>query len=130
MQNKEITKKSVQVDRSEAGSIEAGLVLIPTTLFFIILLQIVLVGSWQVMGRAKLHDYVVNESLPQLISHNESAELTFDSTNLGIESKKIETKYGVVNTYKSEQRIPVYGSLLEYLGMDDFRLKLNTIAIE
>lgn len=130
MQNKEISKKSLHIDRSEVGSIEAGLVLIPTTLFFIILLQIVLAGSWQVMGRAKLHDYVVKESFPRLISHNESVEMTLDSTILGIESKKTETKYGVVNTYISEQRIPVYGSLLEYLGMDGFRLKLNAIAIE
>ncbi len=130
MQDKEITVKSFQIDRSEAGSVEAGLVLIPTTLFFIILLQIVLAGSWQVMGRAKLHDYVLKESLSQLSSHDESAKMTFDSTNLGIESKKIETKYGVVNTYKSEQRIPVYGSLIEYLGMEGFRLKLSAIAIE
>ena len=59
MQDKEITVKSFQIDKSEGGSVEAGLVLIPTTLFFIILLEIVLAGSWQVMGRAKLHDYVV-----------------------------------------------------------------------
>ena len=56
--------------------------------------------------------------------------MMLDSINLGIESKKIETKYGVVNTYKSEQRIPVYGSLIEYLGMEGFRLKLSAIAIE
>jgi hypothetical protein len=130
MQDKEITVKSFQIDRSQVGSVEAGLVLIPTTIFFIILLQIVLAGSWQVMGRANLHDYVLKESLSQLSSHDESAKMTFDSTNLGIESKKIETKYGVVNTYKSEQRIPVYGSLIEYLGMEGFRLKLSAIAIE
>ena len=42
-----------QLDVSENGSVDAGLTLIPATIFFLILLQIILAGSWQVMERTK-----------------------------------------------------------------------------
>ena len=49
----------------EKGTVEAGLVVIPTTLLFLAILQILFAGSWQVMERAKLHDLVISTSLSE-----------------------------------------------------------------
>jgi hypothetical protein len=119
-----------QIYDSEEGSVDAGLALIPTTLFFIILLQIVLAGSWQVMERAKLHDLVIRDSISGAIPKRYSEHESINPPNLEIESKKLETKYGVVRSYFSQQKIPVFGTLLTHLGMGDFKLKLSAISIE
>jgi hypothetical protein len=58
----------------EKGTVEAGLVIIPTTLLFLMILQILLAGSWQVMERAKLHDLVVRSSLSEATSEGSSGE--------------------------------------------------------
>ena len=47
----------------QRGSIESGLVLIPTTLFFLMALQVLLAGSWQTIERARLHDIVIESSI-------------------------------------------------------------------
>jgi hypothetical protein len=54
----------------ERGSIESGLVLIPTTLFFLMILQVLLAGSWQTIERAKLHDMVIENSIKDSLSTN------------------------------------------------------------
>ena len=66
----------------EKGTVEAGLVIIPTTLLFLVILQILFAGSWQVMERAKLHDLVISTSLSEAAregSFEESKENSFVS---------------------------------------------------
>jgi hypothetical protein len=66
----------------EKGTVEAGLVVIPTTLLFLAILQILFAGSWQVMERAKLHDLVISTSLYEAAregSFEESKENSFVS---------------------------------------------------
>lgn len=66
----------------EKGTVEAGLVVIPTTLLFLAILQILFAGSWQVMERAKLHDLVISTSLSEAAregSFEESKENSFVS---------------------------------------------------
>jgi len=58
----------------EKGTVEAGLVIIPTTLLFLMILQILFAGSWQVMERAKLHDLVVRSSLSEATSERSSGD--------------------------------------------------------
>lgn len=48
---------------SEAGSIEAGLTIIPTTIFFLVVLQIVISGSFQVVGNMNLQNLVTRKAL-------------------------------------------------------------------
>lgn len=66
----------------EKGTVEAGLVIIPTTLLFLVILQVLFAGSWQVMERAKLHDLVISTSLSEAAregSFEESEENSFVS---------------------------------------------------
>ena len=66
----------------EKGTVEAGLVVIPTTLLFLAILQILFAGSWQVMERANLHDLVISTSLSEAAregSFEESKENSFVS---------------------------------------------------
>jgi hypothetical protein len=58
----------------EKGTVEAGLVIIPTTLLFLMILQILFAGSWQVMERAKLHDLVVRSSLSEATREGSSGD--------------------------------------------------------
>jgi hypothetical protein len=59
----------------EKGTLEAGLVIIPTTLLFLMILQVLFAGSWQVMERAKLHDLVINTSLSETRSERGNEEI-------------------------------------------------------
>ena len=42
--------------QSDEGSIEAGLVLIPLTFLFLAITQLIVLGSWQTVETARLHD--------------------------------------------------------------------------
>jgi hypothetical protein len=66
----------------EKGTVEAGLVIIPTTLLFLMILQILFAGSWQVMERAKLHDLVVRSSLSEATSEGSSGD-SKNNSNFG-----------------------------------------------
>lgn len=43
---------------TEEGSVESALVLIPTTAFFLLVMQLIVAGSWQTLQGAKLDDLV------------------------------------------------------------------------
>lgn len=47
----------------EIGSIESGLVLIPTMIFFLALIQIVIMGSFQLVDKASLHSLVIKRDI-------------------------------------------------------------------
>ena len=83
----------MQTDHEE-GSIEAGLTLIPTTAFFLLVLQLVVVGTYKTVETLKLQSWL-----------NKSALFAIDGSS--------ETKYvgGKVNAIKSFQ-LPGGGELL------------------
>ena len=58
MSNEAIKSELKIWDKSDRGSIEAGLALLPVTLLFLMVFQLLLAGSWQSIETAKLHDIV------------------------------------------------------------------------
>ena len=47
-------------DLDERGSVEASLMLIPTTILFLLVLQIIVAGSWQSVASTRLHSYLMS----------------------------------------------------------------------
>jgi hypothetical protein len=133
--------ESFQSDISENGSVDAGLTLIPTTIFFLVLLQIILAGSWQVMERAKLHDLLIRDSITASAPTTAGSSLNKPSESGSLDSNqnvgnktlfisKRSSEYGDIYEYVSEKRVPVFGALLENLGVNDFKIKLSAIRVE
>jgi hypothetical protein len=120
----------------ERGSIEAGLTLIPVTLLFLILVQLVIAGSWQVVERAKLHDYSIKS--------NFSTERTRDSLTESQESSEIEGSGGTrkltvthrsapgvgkITRYKLESEVFTFAPFFNWLG-ESVKLRTEVIEIE
>ena len=130
-----------QLDVSEKGSVDAGLTLIPATIFFLVLLQVILAGSWQVMERAKLHDLLIRDSISagapttagsSLNKPSESRSLDRNQ-NAGDETlitRKRTSEYGDIYEYLSEKKVPIFGALLESFGANEFKIKLSAIRVE
>jgi hypothetical protein len=129
------------LDVSEKGSVDAGLTLIPTTIFFLVLLQVILAGSWQVMERAKLHDLLIRDSITASAPTTAGSSLNKPSESGSLDSNqnvgnktlfksKRSSEYGDIYEYVSEKRVPVFGALLENLGVNDFKIKLSAIRVE
>ena len=76
----------------ERGTLEAGLAIIPTTLLFLMILQIFFAGSWQVMERAKLHDLVIQTSVAETNRSNNESDFGVSDGVFGDETAS-ETKY-------------------------------------
>lgn len=100
-----------QLERElERGSIESGLVLIPTTLFFLMILQVLLAGSWQTIERARLHDLVIENSIKDSLS-----------TNLPNSDKEIEP--GQVQLFEGSLSAPE-----DYVGMQAYKTRSLSIS--
>ena len=84
----------------EKGTVEAGLVVIPITLLFLAILQILFAGSWQVMERAKLHDLVISTSLSEA-----AREGSFDE----IKENSLVSEYGSQEAGSSTYGDGAYG---------------------
>ena len=56
------SESSTDLD-SENASIEAGLVFIPTTILFLLVLQIIVSGSWQTISNSQLDSFVTQISM-------------------------------------------------------------------
>lgn len=140
----------------ERGTLEAGLVIIPTTLLFLMILQILFAGSWQVMERAKLHDLVIQTSLAETkSSNNESsfgvrdgmyrnesesdikyfseklkslAEERF-SSNSNVRIEEEVTPAGNVHKIEVKSPIPVLSGLLEFLAIKDVGISNTAVYI-
>lgn len=130
-----------QLDVSENGSIDAGLTLIPATIFFLILLQIILAGSWQVMERAKLHDLLIRDSISASTptaagssfnkpNVNRSADTNQNADNETLITSKRTSEYGDIYEYESKKKVPLFSALLESLGVNDFAIKLSAVRVE
>lgn len=104
-----IEKISPQSSRtSEEGAVEAALVLIPTTLLFIMVFQLVLAGSWQSLETAQLHD-TINRLL---ISNPDVSERELERALGGAEIQMTHSPQGRVITAVKLIPIPVLSGLL------------------
>lgn len=135
----------IQHEPEEVGSIEAGLTLIPVTLLFLLLVQIVLTGSWQVQDRARLHDYVIKRQLGSSLNASSAQGLgtdvfilaeNIDSVQEGFYPPSIlkansSYYYGVgkVTSYELESSIPTFAPFLSWFG-NSIKLRSTVIDIE
>ncbi len=105
----------------EMGTIEAGMALIPTTVFFILMLQVVLAGSWQVIERAKIHAVAIRSTIAS------DTKISQDIADIAIETKNLP--YGNLHTFSKSEQIPIFGALLNWLDKDSARLRVTTVSI-
>ena len=130
---------SGDIDDSDIrGSVEAGLVLIPTTIFFLLVLQILLSGSWQTIERAKLHDAVIQSAIRESLIP-EDAELDeeevsyFFANSLGGNTEvKISQESNLLGDYRiieSSTRVPIIGDFFESLGIGIFKVRNYAVAV-
>lgn len=104
-----IEKISPQSSRaSDEGAVEAALVLIPTTLLFIMVFQLVLAGSWQSLETARLQD-TINRLV---ISNPDVSERELERALGGAEIQMTHSPQGRVITAVKLIPIPVLSGLL------------------
>ena len=121
-----VTVDTVTVDSSgidDRGSIEAGLVLIPTTILFLFLMQLVLAGSWQISKKAALHDFVVrseiadsNDSKFYSSKELDSPSSKFSSRDLLNVRDREVSEVGSIRRYELRSEIPTLSKFFEWIG--------------
>ena len=128
----------------QRGSIESGLVLVPTTLFFLMALQVLLAGSWQTIERARLHDLVIESSIRESISGS-SQSLSGDSTYLSgdslpshgvsLDGAKAEliiqeesTPVGTIRTIEMSTPVPILGDFLRTFDRGVFQVRNYAVS--
>ncbi|MBU3716317.1 MAG: hypothetical protein FGM63_04685 [Candidatus Nanopelagicaceae bacterium] len=133
----------------QRGSVESGLVLIPTTLFFLAALQLLLAGSWQTIERARLHDFVIESSIQEALSNdshspfmvnqmelskleNGSFEKSLnrssnESTSLDVQERF--TPFGTIRTFEMTTSLPIIGGFLQALDGGLFQVKNYAVSI-
>jgi hypothetical protein len=141
----EDTLKIATVDEAmQRGSIESGLVLIPTTLFFLMALQVLLAGSWQTIERARLHDLVIKSSIKESLGES-SPLFEGDSTYLSGNSHSIRTgttnaqrallnvrddltPVGTIRTMEMSTPLPVLGNFLHTVDQGIFQIRNYAVS--
>ena len=92
---------------SDRGTIEAGLALLPLTLFFLAVLQIIIAGTSQAMETAKLHDQV-----NRLLIADPLASAAQISSAAGGEVKIEQWPLGRVITVVKKVPLPIIGNFV------------------
>jgi hypothetical protein len=116
-----VTERFFKFKDSERGSIEAGLTFIPTTAFFLLVLQIVISGGFQVAERVSLQNVVTRGALGDF----RSAEL-FVAKNRVVSSESVSLPGGgELILASSEVSTPRVTNFLT----GDPRMKVEAIAI-
>ncbi|MEY3149507.1 MAG: hypothetical protein RL029_781 [Actinomycetota bacterium] len=116
-----VTERFFKSKDSERGSIEAGLTLIPTTAFFLLVLQIVISGGFQIAERVSLQNVVTRGAL----GDSQSAEL-FAAKNRVVSSESVSLPGGgELILASSEVSTPRVTNFLT----GDPRMKVEAIAI-
>lgn len=133
------SEKTMEMD---TGSVEAGLVLIPTTIFFLMVIQLIVAGSWQVLERSNLHDLVIRSNIT-----NEEASFaaqdfgakpsdsaagqgdSFGSKNRNLSITAEDTMFGKIKRYELTSSIPVLGDIFAGLAADLFKVKNYAITV-
>ena len=135
---------------SERGSVESGLVLIPTTLFFLVALQLLLAGSWQTIERARLHDIVIESSIRESVgggsnsvfegestylrgganegglNHSLNVVSLTNSTSLHVQNKF--TPIGELRTFEMKTELPILGRLFQTIDGGIFYIKNYAVS--
>jgi hypothetical protein len=133
----------------QRGSIESGLVLIPTTLFFLAALQLLLAGSWQTIERARLHDLVIESSIQEATSSNSQIPFggnELDPKKLGggaldpafrhpsraLSNLDVQEKFtpvGTLRTYEVTTQIPIIGGFFRAIDGSLIQVKNYAVSI-
>lgn len=148
----EIPTSKIETDSSKAtldralqrGSIESGLVLIPTTIFFLMALQVLLAGSWQTIERARLHDLVIESSLKESIggsqqSLNENSTYlsgdglsklngTFDGERSTLIVEEEFTPVGTIRTVEKSTKLPILGDFFRSIDRGVFQVRNYAVS--
>lgn len=127
MQNRGI--QSRHFGFSDRGSIESGLTIIPTTAFFLLILQLVISGSFQVVDAMNLQNYVTRQALGQQeqIDFYKSREVAGKEKNLAYKEARFNLPGGgsfIVATSATET--PQLSTLIGFKP----KVKAQAIAIE
>jgi hypothetical protein len=135
----------------ERGSIESGLVLIPTTLFFLMILQVLLAGSWQTIERARLHDLVIENSIKDSnFTDLRRSDQEFESSrvqlferspsnldnHLGTQPMKSRslsvsqraTPIGTFQLFEMSTEIPILGEFFRAMDVNLFRVNNRAVS--
>lgn len=137
-----VYKENYSKLESEKGTLEAGLVIIPTTLLFLMILQILFAGSWQIMERAQLHNLVIKSSLLDTAQDAHKASETSHNgpnlralvnnsfpTNAKITVEEKQTDYGQIQRVELVTPIPIFQSLLKFFGVNEIVTKNVAVLI-
>lgn len=104
---------AVNGKEDEIGSVESGLVLIPTMIFFLTLIQIVIMGSFQLVDKASLHSLVIKRDIEgQFPAEMEDG---FPRGEVNFESHYIPG-VGDLQIARSQRAVPTL--LLGWIGKD------------
>lgn len=140
----DVLKVAIADKDLQRGSIESGLVLIPTTLFFLMALQVLLAGSWQTIERARLHDFVIESSLKESpegsspFFKDNSTYLSGDA--LSIRAGKISgqkallkvrdefTSVGTIRTMEMSTPLPILGDFLHKVDQGFFQVRNYAVS--
>lgn len=87
--NKELPINETEFDR---GSIEAGLTFIPTTAFFLLLVQLITAGSFQLVNRFELQNIVTRQGLGERTNQLYLGKGGESSLNLNGEQVELDIK--------------------------------------
>ena len=99
--------------KDEIGSVESGLVLIPTMIFFLALIQIVTMGSFQLVDKASLHSLLIKQEIEG--KYLAEFEDGFPRSKVNFESHYIPG-VGDLQIARSQRTIPTF--LLGWVGQD------------
>lgn len=128
---------------NERGTIEAGLVIIPTTILFLMILQIIFAGSFQIIERTKLHNLVIESSLADFSGKSvepyengvvrkrflERADEVFTSnTQIKVVSKSMNE--GQLNRIELITHIPILEGIFNFFGVRDIGVRNIAVQIE
>lgn len=97
----------------EIGSVESGLVLIPTIISFLALIQIVIMGSFQLVDKASLHSLVIKQDIEG--NYLAASEDGFPRGEVNFESHYIPG-VGDLQIARSQRAVPTL--LLGWIGQD------------
>ena len=120
MSNEAIRSELKIWDKSDRGSIESGLALLPVTLLFLMVFQLLLAGSWQSIETAKLHD-IVNRLA---ISNPDTDVAEFVAATGGGEVEISPWPQGRIVSVSKKIPIPLISALLG----DRASIRVTTVA--
>ncbi len=96
-----------ELDHPESGSIEAGLTIIPTTAFFLLALQLVIAGSFQLIETIDLQSALTRTAL----FGSEGSEFVFEHSRIVQQQSSEIPGGGELLIANSTAKVPVISAL-------------------